>query len=193
MTRQELELLLDLILNKAEPKDLEVVQEALKRRMSDLNRVGHLNFDPRQMSQRLAADIQNQLGATRETVHQVARDMVEKMIRQQVPDIPEEHLKALLAEWVPNEAEKARRGPSKPAPIPPDVLTVMIRDFIAFATGAMTAHRQVMLNDEIPNWQEVYWTRFPERVQKLTHLVLEKKITVEVFWQEVKRTLAQPD
>lgn len=196
MKRSQLEELLALILNEADFSDLEVIKAALERRQRDLNTLGRGSFNPGARAKNLAESIQGQVGASMESLTNLTRNFVEDMIRQQVPDISEAHLRELLAEWVPNAAEKAKRAEAARAKpqaqrFPPDVLAVMIRDFVSYSTGAMSASYQVKLKDEIGDWEKLYWDSFPERVQKLIHVFLNGKLDVETFWAEIRSTIGQ--
>jgi len=120
----------------------------------------------------------------------MVRHFVADMIKQEVPDIPEEHLQELLSEWVPTPEEKASKAPVRKAPLPAEAGMAMVRDFIAFSEGRMTLDKQGVLRDEVGDrWPEIFWGRFPERVCKLIHVYLDKKLDGEVFWSEVKATL----
>jgi hypothetical protein len=192
MKRQELESVLDAILNRADFRDLDVLKVALERRARDLNRVGGPGLDLAGNASRMAESIQAQIGGTRAELDTMVRNLVEGLIRQKAPDIPEEHLKALLSEWAPDaqaRAERSQKAPVESTNLPADLLTVMIREFVAYSTGAMTAGEQVRLNDEIPDWPTVYWKKFPDRIQRLIKVFLDGKLPLEDFWNEVRQTL----
>lgn len=190
MNRERLTSLLEVILNEAELPDLEVLDEAIARRRGDLNAVGSLKMSPRSMAERISSGLHEQMSATRTQIQGMVREHVIQLIREKAPDIPDEHLQALLAEWVPNEADKARRGPPRPPAIPVDAHLAMVRDFVNFALGRMAMDKQAQLRAEVPDWQAQYWDTFPERVRKLILVFLENKLDGPVFWDEVKETLA---
>ncbi len=186
MTRSELEGVLDAILNRADFRDLEVLKAAMERRAGDLNRVGG-GLDPRAQAGQMAKAIQSQIGGTKEELDGMVKNLVESLIRQKVPDIPAEHLTQLMEEWMPTTMGKPPRP--KPSSLPADALSSMIRDFVAYSTGAMTAVRQVAMNDDMPDWPQVYWNKFPERIRRLIKVFLDGKLPAEVFWDEVRSTL----
>ncbi len=185
MTRSELEAVLDAILNRSDFRDLEVLKAAMERRATDLNRVGS-GLDPRANAGLMAKAIQSQIGGTKDELDAMVKNMVEGLIRQKVPDIPPEHLAQLLDEWIPTTMGKKPR--EKPNNLPSEALLAMVRDFIAYSTGAMPASRQVALNDDLPNWTQIYWGRFPDRIQRLIKVFLEGKLPQDVFWEEIRST-----
>ncbi len=186
MTRSELEGVLDAILNRADFKDLEVLKAAMDRRAGDLNRVGG-GLDPRAQAGQMAKAIQAQIGGTKEELDTMVKGLVENLIRQKVPDIPPEHLTQLMEEWLPTTMGKTPRA--KKSTLPAEALASMIRDFVAYSTGAMTAVRQVAMNDDMPNWPQQYWNQFPERIRRLIKVFLDGKLPDDVFWEEVRATL----
>lgn len=192
MTRSQLESVLALILNEAEFKDLEVVRAACDRRASDLNSLGRGAADPGRLARSMGESVQQQVGATLDGVREMTRRFVQDLIRKEAPDIPPEDLAQLLAAWVPTPEEKAKQPPPPPrkSAFPPEALRAMVRDFVAYSTGTMSAHRQILLKDEVGDWEPLYWHHFPERVQKLIHIYLNGKIDDETFWQEINHSLS---
>jgi len=189
VNRSELEALAAQILNEAEFADIEVIKKACDRRMEDLNKLGIGHLGPRKSAEKMAKDFQEKQGFSKEGIQGMARDMAIRLIREKVPDISEEHLKTLLAEWVPTDTEKQERPTKKAPTLPPEALLAMVKDFMDFAQGMMSPTKQVELHDRLGDWQEQFWQSFPERVQRLIHVVLKGKLEAGVFWDEVKQTL----
>lgn len=191
MTPEDLQTVLSLILNEADKKDMDVLQQALERRARDLNSLGSLGFSADSLTKNVSNQIGQQMDASRQQMGAMVRRYVADLIKQQVPDIPEEHLQALLTEWVPTPEEKAHKPAPVKAPLPTEAGLAMVKDFISFSEGRMAPSKQSVLREELGDrWPEVFWERFPDRVQKLIHVYLKGKLQGEVFWDEVKQTFA---
>ena len=173
--------LVDYILNKAHERDLEVIQEALKRRLQERQRLP-MEYDPKSMAMEIASQIDDQVRQSIGSIKHSVRDYVTSLIRKHVPDIPEEHLQALLKEWVPDPPGAARMRQSPAADntmehsVPGEMLLTMISQFISYSTESMTASEQVRLEEEMPGWQEKYWAFFPEGIRRLIRRYLEGHI-----------------
>ncbi|MBN2738733.1 MAG: hypothetical protein JXR70_17255 [Spirochaetales bacterium] len=178
---QELFDVLDFILNRADERSLQAVEEALKRRNAQMKGPGGLGMGVGKMAQNMAQDLQQQLSIPMDGIRQNIRDFVVKMIKQQVPDIPPAQLDILLNEWVPDpnqqRASKSGKG------LPPDVLYTMVKQFVLFSLQKMSAQEERNIRKEMPNWPELYWAKFPQAVQKLISAFLKGSIDEGAFWQ----------
>jgi hypothetical protein len=163
---------LDFILNHASFGELEVIQEALKRRRGS-RALGGLN--PVGLAQRLAREVQGQLDASFD-IQQVSRKIVGDMIRQQEPNIKEEDLEVLLDIWLPSGARE-RQGPP-----PPDVLITMISRYVSWKQGRLTEAEQQELG---AGWEEPCWQAFPDRVKLLITRFLKGETDEVSFWREI--------
>ncbi len=185
----------DYILNKAHEGGLEVIQEALKRRLQDRNRLP-MEYDPKSMAMEIASQIDDQVKKSVGSIKHSVRDYVTSLIRKHVPDIPEEHLTQLLKEWVPDPPGESRMRQGEPGDgpgnhaVPGEMLLTMISQFISYSTESMTASEQVRLEEEIPGWKEKYWALFPEGIRRLVRSYLEGQIGPDTCWQGVRKELA---
>jgi hypothetical protein len=204
MDDAELYDIVDYILNRAGDAELEVIIKAVQRRTKDQGK-GPMGLNPERMAKTVAHNINEQMGASIDQVRGMVRDFVTDIIRKEAPDISEEHLEALLKEWVPGamggrggsveaeppgtagregETEKSYSGEKK------EILLAMIKQFITYSTGAMSVTEKEKLRREIPDWQQKYWQKFPERVRRLINLFLKGKIGLESCWESIEEELS---
>jgi hypothetical protein len=170
--REKIYEILDYILNRASFGELEVIQEALKRRRGG-RALGGLN--PVGLAQRLAGEIQGQLDASFD-IQQVSRKIVADLIRQQEPDIPEGDLEVLLDTWLPSGAREKEEAPA------PDVLVTMISQYVSGKQGRLPAAER----QELPaGWEEKYWHSFPRAVRMLISRLLAGECDEVTFWQQI--------
>lgn len=73
--------------------------------------------------------------------------------------------------------------------LPKDLLVTMIEQFIAYSEGRMGLQEQAKLRREIPDWQEVYWKRFPPGIRDSLSLYLKGTIDNEDFWLDIHTRL----
>lgn len=172
------------ILNEADDEELKVIVEALKRRLNDEAK-GPMGLSPEKLGKAMAGKINEQVRESLDSVHDTVRKFIAEMIRKEAPEIPEEHLEALLEEWAPKPGEQPKRR--KPAPdLPPDVLFTMVRQFVDYARGLLHGGEQQRLWEDIPDWKEKYWAAFPEQVRQLISSLLNNSIDEEKFWVRIK-------
>lgn len=172
---------IDFILNHADDDELAVIVAALKRRSE-----AYAQGSPKSMADSMARNISDQVSYSVDGIRDMVRGFVSDMIRKEAPDIPDEHVDALLKEWVPKPGErKAERQPE----LPKDVLLTMIRQFLEYSSESMSPTERVKLEEEIPGWQETYWARFPEAVRRLLADYLEGRIDAERCWTDIHRLL----
>ena len=188
MQEEQLYGVIDFILNQATSEELKVVTEALKRRLA--GKPGAMGLDPAKMGKAVSDSINSQISESMEQVHRTVRDFVAGLIKQEVPDIPEEHLRELVDTWTPSP----KGGGSDPAGnrvprLPPDVLSTMINQFLSYSLGVMSILEQERLRAEIPDWHEEYWKRFPSRVRKLISQVLKGELDKREFWKRMNSEL----
>lgn len=190
MSEAELYQSLEYILNQATDKEIEVIIEAIKKR-SEGNRGSVLSgMNVGKMSRNIASSIQDQLSMPLDGIRKMVREMVVKMIKQNVPDIPEEHLEVLLQEWVPEPGQKkpVQAAPSAPT-LPPDVMLTMVKHFTKYSTGAMSPGEQLMLKQANPEWFDTYWSNFPKSIKILLNSYLKGHMSAEDFWSKIKADL----
>jgi hypothetical protein len=180
MARNELQAVLDYILNKADAKEFEVITKACERRARDIKAFESLGGEgPGAMAKRMAAELQQGVGATMENVRGTVRGFVADIIRKNAPEITEEQLASLLDEYAPPAGAERKKEAS--SPIPPDALLGMVESFVAYSRGSMPPSRQRELWESSPRWQDEYWAAFPSDVKALVKAYIEDRIDADTF------------
>ncbi len=164
--------IVDFILNKATTGELEVIRQALKRRYEDASASGKIGLNTQQMARDTAAQINDQMGFSRENIRAVIQKFAVNMIRQKAPELTNSQIGELLEAWVP-DPDKIKTNKNVENELPSDVLLEMIRQFLSFSTESMSATEKVKLEKEIPGWQSIYWEHFPGRIKKVLKLYLK--------------------
>ena len=185
--RKELYNIADFILNKADEKDLDVIEEALKRRRSQKNRFRGVDIN--HLAHSTGDAVSRQLSASREQIRGTVTDFVKSIIKQHAPEIGDDELKVLLDEWVPDPEAMKRKSVNKEKRLPSDVILKMIDQFLRFSNNEMSLDEQKAIRDTIPQWQEEYWKAFPQKIRGLLTLYLKGKIDSETCWDEIRKEL----
>ncbi len=186
MENRELFNIVDYILNKAGERELEVIKEALKRRIErrdhspmgiDINRVAH----------DAGSSLGKQVASSKEYIRNTVKDFVIKTIRQEAPDISDHDLNILLDQWAPDPGNERKSSGGKK--LPNDVVIKMIDQLLRFSSGEMPVTEQSRLRESMPDWQENYWINFPDKIRGLITLYLKGKIDSGTCWEEIKKEL----
>lgn len=202
MERDELYRVVDAILNQANPDELEVIREALKRREADSGEggFGGLQMSPKKLAEGTAHSISEQISYSRDTLRNMIKNFAVDIIRKEAPELSDEQVRELLQAWIPDPGagsrgrtgEGGRKGEEEAeydGKIPKDVLVTMIEQFILYSEGNMSVRQQAELRRDIPDWQNLYWERFPRRIKDAVSLYLKGTIDKESFWLDVYKTL----
>src|SRR5512137_1169583 len=83
---QKIAEILEYILRHATRHELELVGEALRKRMERESTLGMGQIDVNQMARTMAEDIEKQMGIGGDAVHQASKRLVADMIRNEKPD-----------------------------------------------------------------------------------------------------------
>ncbi len=185
MSNQSVYEIVDFILNKATDPEMEIIISAIKRRLEDTAH-GYDKMNPEKMARQMSSQINKQVGASVEQIRGMVRNFVAEKIKQEAPEISEHEVEQLLNAWVPDEQTSAQRSERAATSLPKDVLLTMIRQFLAYSAGTMSGSEQVKLQEEIPDWPEKYWAKFPDDIRKLLTLFLKGKITPDTFWSAIE-------
>jgi hypothetical protein len=181
--KEEMLQILDFILNRSTRGDLEVIQEAVKRRIRDI-RTSIAGVDVRAIARKTADSIQKQLGSAEE-VGSMIRRFIRDLIKQQQPDISEEDLEKLLDRCLPASSVDEEQSVSgfQEDKLPPDMIQSMLVQFIDYSLGRMSKADK---KDLAPDWHTRYWEAFSPRLKRLLSDLLKEKISESVFWEEYK-------
>jgi len=185
--KEEMLQILDFILNRSTYGDLEVIQEAIRRRTRDI-KTRIAGVDVRGIARQTAGSIQKQIGSADEVTHMIRR-FVRELITQQQPNISEEQLEQLLDKCLPasegNDLDST--GKDEPGSIeerfPPDMIQSMLVQFIDYSFGRMDEDQK---KDLAPDWQMRYWEAFSPALKRLLSDLLKGKISEGRFWDEYK-------
>lgn len=181
MDRNKLYEILDFILNEADSSELQAVRMALERRLGKAG--GHLSVDARGMAEETARSVADQVAWSQDYVRSMVRDFAGDIIRRHAPELGDGDIDTLLDAWLEGDGGEEQD-------LPADLLKTMVKQFIAYSTGVMSASEQITLNEEMPNWSETYWKNFPENVRRLVSLFLTGRLEEERFLQYLDDLLA---
>lgn len=202
MDEQRLYRIIDFILNQAEPRELDVIRAALRRREED--QVGpemgagpqSLSGNIGKMAQDMAAQVRDQIGASKDQIRDTVRQFVRELIKKEAPGLDEGQIQGLMDEWVPTGGIAANANPQRDAKsqsLQPEVLLTMIQQFVSFSTGALTVSEEASLKEAIPDWQRKYWEQFSGTTRKMTTLFLKGVIGESEYWDGVYDELGLTD
>jgi hypothetical protein len=188
--------IIEFILNRATPAELEVIAEAVKRRQHPGKGLGGIS--PRGMAENIAKKVKQQLGGMLD-VRTISRQIVTDLIRQKEPNISDRELEVLLDNWLPGTAPARQEGsePAEPAgqdqaPAPeqlaPDMLITMISQYVSARRGTLPREEE----DKLPkNWQSRYWESFPDTIRRCIREHLNGQLSEVDFWDSVISSLGK--
>ena len=173
--------ILEYILRNATRHELELIGEALRKRMERESTLGLGQIDVNQMARNIAEDIEKQMGVGGDQVHEMSRRLVADMVRREKPEIPERDLNTLLDQWVPGKSGRKAGG------IPRDMLLAMITQFVTYSTGEMSEEDK----KQFPKgWHKKYWEAFPPDIQVLIRDYILGKTSANQFWKGIRESPA---
>ena len=169
MANQELVRTLDYILNRCNERDIEAVAAAVIRRRRDIAMYGSMPVapDPRSLAKELSSQLN--IDESIEGLKSSVRDYAIRIIKQQVPDLPDAQIEELTRSWIPERKSSsgARSGASAEQDLPRDLLASMIDQFVSFSLGRMEEEEDRALRGEMGPWPDKYWKSFPQVIRLL--------------------------
>ncbi|OHD71068.1 MAG: hypothetical protein A2W19_08650 [Spirochaetes bacterium RBG_16_49_21] len=171
--------MIEFILQRATRYELDLLMEALKRRMERETSLGQLDFQ--YMARNMAEGFSKKMGMDTENIHRMSRRLVADMIRSEIPGISEEELAVLLDQWL--SGKDAARSSS----IPKEMLLAMITQFVSYSTGEMSEEDKRQFPE---GWAGKYWDAFQPDIQRLIKSYLTEKISKDEFWKGIGVCLA---
>jgi hypothetical protein len=175
--------ILDYILNRASRYELELVSEALRKRMERESGLGARLVDVQNIARSMAEGIEKQMSIGAGNVHQMSRRLVADMIRKEKPDISEAELQQLIEMFLPDKGA----GSANTGGIPRDMLLTMITQFLAYSTGEMNEADK----KQFPaGWYNKYWEAFPVDIQNLIRDYIHGKIGKNQLWKGIRESPA---
>lgn len=181
--------IVDYILNEATDPEVEIIISAIKRRLEDAAH-GLDKMNPKKLARSVSSQVTEDIGGSIDQIRTMVRGFVAEKIKQQAPEISEGDLEELLKAWVPEPGKGEPR--SEKSNLPKDALMTMIKQFLSYSLGTMSATEQAELGNEIPDWQEKYWREFPEPIRATIARFLKGNIDEEEFWRRIAEVVG-PD
>ena len=178
--REELYRILDFILNHSDRDEIKVLQEAIRRRLVDLSQ-GTARLNITGLARSAGRAVEKQL-ISGDKIQDISRDFIRKLILQQKPEIPEEHIDLILDEYLPSP-EKEEEG--KEGQFPHDVVKSMIVQFVDYSLGRMSPAEKKEL---VPDWSRKYWKVFNGQTRRLISDLLEERISEKIFWERIEKS-----
>ncbi|MCP4135397.1 MAG: hypothetical protein GY754_30790 [bacterium] len=166
-------------LANASPEERAEVNHLLKERKQKNVSLEGLDFS--RMAREMSEQINEQVGASTESIRETARMLVINLARQHKPDITPEELDALLRESLPTFHDNGAKKK-----LAPDMLLKMIKHFIAYSTGQMSEKEKRSMPQ---GWAQVYWDGFPVPVQRLIAAYLKNTISEADFRNGIREVL----
>ena len=173
---------LDFILNRATKYELELVGEALRKRMERESTLGMGQVDVRHMARSMADGIEKQMGVDGKGIHEMTKRLVADMIRKEKPEISEAEIQQLVNHFVPGQGQGERTNKAPTAAMPRDMLLAMISQFVKYGTGGMSEQEKKEFPD---GWYEKYWSAFPPDIQGLLREYIHGRIGKDRFWKGI--------
>lgn len=188
MTKSELETLVDIILNKANQAEFEVIAKACERRRQDMGRFSSLGgLNPSAMAAQMAASVEEGISSSVDGLRNTVREYVTRLVRQKEPGASDEMIEAMLDQCLPDRsggmAEEA--SPGAAGDLPSEAVAMMIRDFCDFSLGVMPPSKQQELWEQIEDWQNAYWKSFGPELRAFIKARLEGRLQEDEFWSAV--------
>ncbi len=175
--------ILEYILSRASRYELELIGEALRKRMERESGPGARLVDVQGIARSMADGIKKQMSLGAGNVQQMSRRLVAEMIRKEKPDISESDLQKLVDMFVSGGSS----GRSPAGGIPKDMLLTMITQFLAYSTGEMSEEEK----KQFPTgWYNKYWDAFPADIQNLLRDYIHGRIGKNQFWKGIRESPA---
>lgn len=172
---------LEFILHRATPAELETIAAALQRRGNAT--AGGMNFGD--MAATMTRGLSDRFKMP-DNVNQITRNMVKSMIRQHEPNIPEEQLEILLDQWVP-DPEKIKEG--QVSKYPPEAIYSMAEQFVQYGIGNMPEKEAAELKRLMPDWHEKYWNIFSPTLRNMLAEVIRGQMNLQDFRKRLRAYL----
>jgi len=189
MERDELFSVVDLILNNSNDSDIEVIMEAIKRRAKGRNSGTVRGINPERLAKESGAVLNSQMSYSLDSIRKMIQEFAVGIIQKEAPELNESQIKDLIDSWIPDPSQ--RKAGKNSNILPKDVLLTMIRQFLAYSVGTMSASEQTELYNNIPDWQREYWSRLPDGIRDILTLFLKGSINEESCWDQIYSILEQ--
>lgn len=183
---------LDYILNHCSAKELDVIEQAVIKRKSNLGSISlNLNSFAKNLSTTMNDSISHTINGFQESLKDFAWDLVKK----ENPDLSDEETEVIVNQMIPDilasqkeskAADFLRKGESLVVDgevngFPVDAMLEMVFQFISYSNGSMAPEEERALHNAVRDWPTVYWKSFPSPLQDLIRSYLKGSVKAEVF------------
>lgn len=183
---------LDYILNQCSSKELDVIEQAVIKRKSNLGSISlNLNSFAKNLSTTMNDSISQTISGFQESLKDFAWDLVKK----ENPDLSDEETEVIVNQMIPDilasqkeskAAEFLRKGESLVVDgevngFPVDAMLEMVFQFISYSNGRMAPEEERALHNAVRDWPTVYWKAFPVPLQDLIRSYLKGNVNADVF------------
>ncbi len=194
---------LDYILNRCTIREIDAVDEAVKRRRRDLGAsTGMTGLDPGYIAKSMTETVQESIDKSMKGMQESFRGFARSLILKETPDMPEDQIEYLTDKLIPDmqglkKKNTDSRSPSAPAGtdsgkslvartvngIPVEAMHDMVLQFVRYSNNSMPVENIAALRDSIgDDWPESYWKVFPEEIRSLVKTHLEDGLDAESFY-----------
>ncbi len=189
--RQELIFVLDFIMKKARPDEINMIRAAIDaRKARGPQTIDDLDFKS------MAQDISNELTerfslkTDQGEITDMTRRLVTNLIKERVPGISDKELNILLDQWVNQGAGgPAGNESGKEDLLPEDAVISMIDQFIRYSLQKMPENELAALKNDMADWVDRYWSIFNMDTKMLIRDLINAQIDTQEFWLEIKKKL----
>lgn len=190
--------IIDYILHKTAPHELEAIAAAVERRQGQLDGMmgGAIPFTPEQAAQKMSESIYASIDASMDGVRHTFRNYAADLLQKEAPELSQEQIIGLVDSWIPQSSGKrgkkhraslAKNGSVQGVPV--DLLYEMVIQFVSYSLGEMPVETQRSLNNAMHNWPESYWRRFSTSIKQEIKAFLNGETTSGEFQQSVRQLL----
>jgi hypothetical protein len=182
MADPDLVRVLDYILNRCDEKSIEAVSAAVIRRRRDLALFGGKRNlpDPQKLARELSSSVN--IGAGIDGIKETVRSMVERIIRQEAPELSGEQIDGLLGALISGE----KTGEE----LPRELIAAMVEQFVSFSLGRMDEKEDRDLRAEMGAWPDRYWKSFPPVIRLIITDFLKGEMTEGEFASKIRTALS---
>lgn len=187
---------LDYILNRCSPKELDALEAAVKRRKKDL---GGMALDPGKFAKNISKAVNDSINTGIAGMQNSIKNMAYDLVRKESPDLPEEEVEKVVEMMIPDVFEKKHSTASdylaegkslvgedgKVNGFPVDAMREMVSAFVNYSFGTIRPEEDRALQNALGEWTKVYWKAFPEPLQSLIRSYLKNGLPDDAFLQAV--------
>lgn len=208
----ELMAVLDYVLNRCTLREIDALEAAVKRRRQDLTaQTGIISLDPEYAAHSMSVTVQDSINSSMNSIRGTFRDFATNMLLKEAPELTREQMEEMVDQWIPEHMAVDSTGKVSSSTdvtgqgghdryvglskkglingIPIDAMYNMICQFVEYSTGRMTLSDESLLREEIGDWTNIYWKKFPAQIRSLIKLFLAGELDGARFDHELSLVL----